>query len=87
MRQRDLAVPAAVNRSGAPSVLRLMMAHFAIRGPMPEAALGVEVNPDRLFFLYAVRVVRRKLDVYGAIRRSGEESVSRRLGGHLNTGQ
>ena len=45
----------------------LMMAHFAIRGLMHEAALRADVDPDRLSFLHAVRVVRRKLAVYDAI--------------------
>ena len=38
-----------------------MMAHFAIRGLMHEAALKADEDPDRLSFLHAVRVVRRKL--------------------------
>jgi hypothetical protein len=44
-----------------------MMAHFAIRGLMHEAALKADQDPDRLSFLHAVRVIRRKLNVYGAI--------------------
>lgn len=39
----------------------LMMAHFAIRGLMHEAALKADEDPDRLSFLHAVRVIRRKL--------------------------
>ena len=38
----------------------LLMAHFAI-ALMHEAALKADVDPDRLSFLHAVRVVRRKL--------------------------
>ncbi len=37
------------------------MAHFAVRGLMHEAALKADEDPDRLSFLHAVRVVRRKL--------------------------
>jgi hypothetical protein len=37
----------------------LLMAHFAIRGLMHEAALKAEEDPDRLSFLHAVRVVQR----------------------------
>ena len=44
-----------------------MMAHFAIRGLMHEAALRADCDPDRLSFLHAVRVVRRKLALFGAI--------------------
>ena len=70
-----------VLRSKTPDLVRqefygLMMAHFAIRGLMHEAALRANVDPDRLSFLHAVRVVRRKLAVYGAIPPSAEESVS-----------
>jgi len=45
----------------------LLMAHFAIRGLMHEAALKADEDPDRLSFLHAVRVVRRKLQAFGAI--------------------
>ena len=36
----------------------LLMAHFAIRGLMHEAALKADVDPDRLSFVHSVRVVR-----------------------------
>ena len=39
----------------------LMMAHFAVRSLMHEAAAKVGQDPDRLSYLHAVRVVRRKL--------------------------
>src|SRR5450631_2306339 len=61
-----------VLRSKTPDLVRqefygLMMAHFAIRGLMHEAALKADEDPDRLSFLHAVRVVRRKLHLYAAI--------------------
>ena len=67
-------------RSKTPDLVRqefygLLLAHFAIRGLMHEAALKVEEDPDRLSFLHAVRVVRRKLPLYGAVPPSGEEGV------------
>jgi hypothetical protein len=70
-----------VLRSKTPDLVRqefygLMMAHFAIRGLMHEAALQADQDPDRLSFLHAVRVVRRKLAVYGAIPPSAEEGFS-----------
>jgi hypothetical protein len=70
-----------VLRSKTPDLVRqefygLMMAHFAIRGLMHEAALKADQDPDRLSFLHAVRVIRRKLNVYGAIPPSAEESIS-----------
>jgi hypothetical protein len=45
----------------------LMMLHFAVRGLMHEAALRADLDPDRLSFLHAIRVVRRKLPIFGAI--------------------
>ena len=70
-----------VLRSKTPDLVRqefygFMMAHFAIRGLMHEAALKAGEDPDRLSFLHAVRVVRRKLPVYGTIPPSAQESLS-----------
>ncbi len=70
-----------VLRSKTPDLVRqefygLLMAHFAIRGLMHEAALKVHEDPDRLSFLHAVRVVRRKLAVYPAIPPSEEDGIS-----------
>ena len=61
-----------VLRSKTPDLVRqefygLMMAHFAIRGLMHEAALKAGEDPDRLSFLHAVRVVRRKIASFAAI--------------------
>ena len=69
-----------VLRSKTPDLVRqefygLLMAHFAIRGLMHEAALESGEDPDRLSFLHAVRVVRRKLAAFGAISPSGPEEV------------
>ena len=44
-----------------------MMAHFALRALMHEAALVADVDPDRLSFMHALRVVRRKLPAFNAI--------------------
>jgi hypothetical protein len=68
-------------RSKTPDLVRqefygFMMAHFAIRGLMHEAALKAKEDPDRLSFLHAVRVVRRKLPTYNAISPSGPERLS-----------
>ena len=70
-----------VLRSKTPDLVRqefygLLMAHFAIRGLMHEAALKAGEDPDRLSFLHAVRVIRRKIAVYGAIPPCEEESLS-----------
>jgi hypothetical protein len=69
-----------VLRSKTPDLVRqefygFLMAHFAIRGLMHEAALQAQEDPDRLSFLHAVRVVRRKLPVFRAIPPSAEESA------------
>jgi len=53
-----------------------MMAHFAIRGIMHEAALKANEDPDRLSYVHSVRVIRRKLMRFAAIPPSGEESLS-----------
>jgi hypothetical protein len=55
-----------VLRSKTPDLVRqeffgLLMAHFAIRGLMHEAALAAAEDPDRLAFVHTVRVVRRNL--------------------------
>jgi hypothetical protein len=54
----------------------LLMAHFALRGLMHEAALKAEEDPDRLSFIHAVRVVRRKLPIFIAIPPRGASEVS-----------
>lgn len=54
----------------------LLLAHFAVRGLMHEAALRAAVDPDRLSFLHAVRVVRRKLAQGGALPPSGLARLS-----------
>jgi hypothetical protein len=61
-----------VLRSRTPDLVRqefygLMMAHFAIRNLMHDAALKADEDPDRLSFLHAVRVIRRRLPAAVAI--------------------
>src|SRR3954454_22752061 len=67
----------AVLRSRTPELVRqefwgLLLAHFAVRGLMHEAALRADEDPDRLSFLHAVRVVRRKLPLFAALPPSGQ---------------
>jgi len=69
-----------VLRSKTPDLVRqefygLMMAHFAVRRLMHEAALSADEDPDRISFVHAVRVVRRKLSACGAIPPSGAGAV------------
>jgi hypothetical protein len=61
-----------VLRSKAPELVAqefygLLMAHFAIRGLMHEAALRADEDPDRLSFLHTVRVVQRRLPRLAAL--------------------
>jgi Insertion element 4 transposase N-terminal/Transposase DDE domain len=51
----------------------LLMAHYAIRGLMHEAALKADEDPDRLSFLHSVRVVQRRMARFAAIPPSAEE--------------
>jgi hypothetical protein len=69
-----------VLRSKTPDLVRqefygLILAHFAIRSLMHEAALQADEDPDRLSFLHAVRVVRRKLAAFGAFPPGAESGV------------
>ena len=73
--------PRIVLRSKTPDLVRqelygLLLAHFAIRALMHEAALKGGEDADRLSFLHAVRVVRRRLPTYCAIPPSAEDGVA-----------
>jgi Transposase DDE domain len=75
-----------VLRSKTPDLVRqefygLMMAHSAIRSLMHEAALSADEDPDRLSFLHAVRVVRRKMSTSGAIPPSGPPALPKSSAG------
>ena len=44
----------------------LLLAHWAVRGLMHEAALQADVDPDKLSFVHSVRVIRRRMqEPYG----------------------
>jgi hypothetical protein len=69
-------------RSKTPDLVRqefygLLMAHFSIRGLMHEAAIKGGVDPDRLSFMHAVRVVRRKMTRFASLPPSGQACVPR----------
>jgi hypothetical protein len=68
-------------RSKTPDLIRqefygLVMAHFAVRGLMHEAALVGEIDPDELSFMHAVRVVRRTLPHFAALSPHGRSPLS-----------
>lgn len=69
-----------VLRSKTPDLVRqefhgLMMAHFAVRSLIHDAALRADEDPDRLSFLHAVRVIRRKLPAFVALPPCGQASL------------
>jgi hypothetical protein len=66
-------------RSKKPDLVRqefwgLLLTHFAIRGIMHEAALKADEDPDRLSFIHAVRVIRRRLPAFVAFPPGDEGS-------------
>jgi hypothetical protein len=68
-----------VLRSKTPELVQqeffgLLMAHFAIRGIMHEAALKADEDPDRLSFLHSVRVIQRRMARFAAIPPSAQEN-------------
>lgn len=68
-------------RSKKPDLVRqefygLLLAHYAVRALMHEAALRDDVDPDELSFTHSVRVVRRKLPLFVSIPPSGEGATS-----------
>lgn len=70
-----------VLRSKTPELIKqefygLLMAHFAIRGLMHEAALKAGEDPDRLSFLHAVRVVQRRMARFAAISPSAQKNLA-----------
>jgi hypothetical protein len=70
-----------VLRSKTPDLVKqkfygFLKAHFAVRGLMHEALLKAGKDPARLSFLYAVRVIWRKLPAFGAILPSAENDFS-----------
>lgn len=69
-----------VLRSKTPELVRqeffgMLMAHFAIRGLMHEAALHAGEDPDRISFVHSARVVQRRMARFVAIPPSGQESI------------
>jgi hypothetical protein len=70
-----------VLRSKTPELVKqefygLLMAHFAIRGLMHEAALQADEDPDRISFVHAVHVVQRRMPRFTAIPPSAKKHLS-----------
>jgi hypothetical protein len=69
-----------VLRSKTPELVKqefygLLMAHFAVRGLMHEAALEADEDPNRLSFVHSVRVVQRRMPRFAAIPPSAEKNL------------
>lgn len=70
-----------VLRSKTPELVRqefygLLLAHYAIRGIMHEAALRADLDPDELSFTHTVRVVKRKILTAGSFPPSADSKTS-----------
>jgi hypothetical protein len=75
-----------VLRSQTPELVRqecygLLLAHFALRGLMHEAALRGGRDPDRISFVHTLRIVRRTLPRFAALPPSGSELERATRGG------
>jgi hypothetical protein len=69
-----------VLRSKTPELVRqefygLLLAHYALRGIMHEAALHANLDPDELSFVHTVRVVKRKILTAGSFPPSREPAL------------
>lgn len=70
-----------VLRSKTPELVRqefygLLLAHYAVRGLMHEAALRADLDPDALSFVHSVRVIKRKLMTVVAFPPSAHQEAS-----------
>ena len=77
LRGAQIALPSKTPDLVRQEFFGLMMAHFAVRGLMHEAALKADEDPDQLSFIHSVRVVQRRMTRYGAIPPSAEKSLPR----------
>ena len=75
-----------VLRSQTPELIRqeiygLLLAHFALRALMHEAALHAGRDPDRVSFTHTVNVVRRTLPRFAALPPLGMDATAPRRAG------
>jgi hypothetical protein len=64
--------PGVVLRSKSPDMVAqevwgMLLVHHAIRRLMHQAALAVDVDPDRLSFVRSLRIVRRQVTTTGQV--------------------
>lgn len=67
LRGRQIVLRSKIPELALQEFYGLLLAHFAVRSLMHEAALQGKVDPDELSFVHAVRVVKRKLPTVLAI--------------------
>ena len=71
MRGSKIVLPSKTPQLVRQEFYGLLVAHFAIRGLMHEAVLEVDEDPDRLSYVHAVGVIRRKLPLAAMIPPAG----------------
>ena len=70
-----------VLRSKTPDLVRqeffgLLLAHYAVRALMHEAALAADIDPDNVSFVHSVRVVRRKIQTARGLDEAGSGDLA-----------
>ena len=75
-----LGAKAATLRSRTPDLVKqelfgLLMAHYAIRSLMHEAAQFADIDDDELSFTHSVRVIRRRLPMFGNFPPGGDSQI------------
>ena len=70
-----------VLRSKTPDLVRqefygLLLAHYAVRALMHEAALAADIDPDNVSFVHSVRVVRRKIQTARGLGEAGSGDLA-----------
>ena len=73
LRGRDVVLRSKTPEMVIQEFYGLLLAHFAIRGLMHEAALHADLDSDNLSFVHSLRVVRRKI-ISGSFSPSGDSS-------------
>ncbi len=64
LRGRQIVLRSKTPELVTQEIYGLLLAHFAIRGLMHEAALKRDTDPDTLSFVHTFRIVRRKLPAF-----------------------
>ena len=67
LRGRGIVLRSKTPDGAVQELYGLLLAHFAVRALMHEAALKADIDCDHLSFIHAVRVVRRKLPRFVAL--------------------